>query len=93
MTSPPPSPGVTKYKLADHRYGREEMLVLYNKDLCQKPDVLDEFSTITLEKCQLPLAFLPVTEEEQVRFLPEILPLYFYNELGKILALKNNFDD
>ena len=31
VTSPPPSPGLVmpKYKLAEHRYGREEMLVLF----------------------------------------------------------------
>lgn len=32
MTSPPPSPAMPKYKLAEYRYGREEMLALYVKD-------------------------------------------------------------
>lgn len=32
MTSPPPSPAMPKYKLADYRYGREEMLALYVKE-------------------------------------------------------------
>lgn len=32
MTSPPPSPAMPKYKLAEYRYGREEMLALYIKD-------------------------------------------------------------
>uniref|UniRef100_A0A674N506 GRB10 interacting GYF protein 1 n=1 Tax=Takifugu rubripes TaxID=31033 RepID=A0A674N506_TAKRU len=39
VTSPPPSPAMPKYKLAEYRYGREEMLALYikdNKDLCSK---------------------------------------------------------
>lgn len=32
MASPPPSPAMPKYKLADYRYGREEMLALYIKE-------------------------------------------------------------
>lgn len=33
MTSPPPSPSFGgKYKLADFRYGREEMLALFSSD-------------------------------------------------------------
>lgn len=32
MASPPPSPAMPKYKLADYRYGREEMLALYVKE-------------------------------------------------------------
>lgn len=32
MTSPPLSPALPKYKLADYRYGREEMLALFLKD-------------------------------------------------------------
>lgn len=32
VASPPLSPVLPKYKLADYRYGREEMLALYVKD-------------------------------------------------------------
>lgn len=32
VASPPLSPALPKYKLADYRYGREEMLALYVKD-------------------------------------------------------------
>lgn len=32
VASPPLSPALPKYKLADYRYGREEMLALYIKD-------------------------------------------------------------
>eukprot|EP00063_Salmo_salar_P077190 XP_014052025.1 PREDICTED: PERQ amino acid-rich with GYF domain-containing protein 1-like isoform X7 [Salmo salar] len=32
VTTPPPSPAMPKSKLADYRYGREEMLALYIKD-------------------------------------------------------------
>jgi hypothetical protein len=32
VASPPSSPAMPKYKLADYRYGREEMLALYVKE-------------------------------------------------------------
>ena len=32
VASPPLSPALPKYKLADYRYGREEMLALYVKE-------------------------------------------------------------
>lgn len=32
IASPPLSPALPKYKLAEYRYGREEMLALYVKD-------------------------------------------------------------
>lgn len=32
VTSPPLSPALPKYKLADYRYGREEMLALFLKN-------------------------------------------------------------
>lgn len=32
VTSPPPSPAMPKSKLAEYRYGREEMLALYVND-------------------------------------------------------------
>ncbi len=32
VSSPPASPAMPKYKLAEYRYGREEMLALYVKD-------------------------------------------------------------
>lgn len=39
VASPPLSPALPKYKLADYRYGREEMLALYVKDnkVCTSP--------------------------------------------------------
>lgn len=64
--TPPPSPaGLAKYKLADHRYGREEMLALFVPNT-KMPDCLKDFPFIALEKAQAPLAIVPVTEEEQV---------------------------
>ena len=65
VTSPPPSPGFTKYKLAEHRYGREEMLALFSTKL-KVPDKMKQHSCILLEKPATPLALLPTSEEEQV---------------------------
>ena len=65
-TPPPsPAPGFGKYKLADYRYGREEMLALFTPSP-KMPEELAEFSAVITEKGQEPLALLPLTEEEQV---------------------------
>lgn len=53
-----------KYKLAEYRYGREEMLALYDRD-SKPPESLKEFAQIYVEKSQIPLAMIPMTEEEQ----------------------------
>ncbi|XP_030073035.1 GRB10-interacting GYF protein 2 isoform X2 [Microcaecilia unicolor] len=69
VMSPPPSPALPKYKLADYRYGREEMLALYLKDNKVPSDLLDkEFLPILQEEPLLPLALVPFTEEEQRNF-------------------------
>ncbi|KAM4695189.1 GRB10-interacting GYF protein 2 isoform 2-T3 [Discoglossus pictus] len=69
VTSPPLSPALPKYKLADYRYGREEMLALYVKDNKVPSDLLDkEFLPILKEEPLLPLALVPFTEEEQRNF-------------------------
>ncbi|XP_063771808.1 GRB10-interacting GYF protein 2 isoform X3 [Pseudophryne corroboree] len=66
VISPPLSPALPKYKLADYRYGREEMLALYIKDNKVPSDLLDkEFLPILKEEPLLPLALVPFTEEEQ----------------------------
>ena len=67
VSTPPPSPapGFGKYKLAEYRYGREEMLALFTPSQ-KMPEELAEFSAIITEKGQDPLALLPFTEEEQV---------------------------
>ena len=65
VTSPPPSPG-PKYKLAEHRYGKEEMLALFSEDV-EMPKELEMFDSICRNRPVLPLAFQPLTEEEQVR--------------------------
>ena len=66
VTSPPPSPGFPKYKLADYRYGREEMLALYNPGK-SFPEDLKSFPAVLSEKPLEPLAYIPLSEEEQVR--------------------------
>uniref|UniRef100_A0A3P8XME8 GYF domain-containing protein n=1 Tax=Esox lucius TaxID=8010 RepID=A0A3P8XME8_ESOLU len=68
-TSPPLSPALPKYKLADYRYGREEMLALYVKDR-EIPVVLHDkdFVPILQEEPLPPLALVAFTEEEQRNF-------------------------
>ncbi|XP_041419380.1 GRB10-interacting GYF protein 2-like isoform X3 [Xenopus laevis] len=69
VISPPLSPALPKYKLADFRYGREEMLALYVKDNKVPSDLLDkEFLPIMKDEPLLPLALVPFTEEEQRNF-------------------------
>ncbi|KAG9343163.1 hypothetical protein JZ751_014136 [Albula glossodonta] len=69
LTSPPLSPALPKYKLADYRYGREEMLALYVKDNKIPLDLQDkEFLPILQEEPLPPLALVPFTEEEQRNF-------------------------
>uniref|UniRef100_A0AAR2LLR3 GRB10 interacting GYF protein 2 n=1 Tax=Pygocentrus nattereri TaxID=42514 RepID=A0AAR2LLR3_PYGNA len=70
VASPPLSPAMPKYKLADYRYGREEMLALYVKDNKIPIDLHDkEFLPILQEEPLLPLALVPFTEEEQRKSL------------------------
>ncbi|XP_078391893.1 GRB10-interacting GYF protein 2-like isoform X7 [Cetorhinus maximus] len=69
IASPPPSPALPKYKLADYRYGREEMLALYMKDNKVPEELSDkEFLAILQDEPLLPLALVPLTEEEQRNF-------------------------
>ncbi|KAM8789553.1 GRB10-interacting GYF protein 2 [Rhynchonycteris naso] len=69
ITSPPLSPALPKYKLADYRYGREEMLALFLKDSKIPSDLMDkEFLPILQEEPLPPLALVPFTEEEQRNF-------------------------
>ncbi|XP_020777790.2 GRB10-interacting GYF protein 2 isoform X2 [Boleophthalmus pectinirostris] len=69
VSSPPLSPALPKYKLADYRYGREEMLALYIKDNKIPIDLHDkEFLPILQEEPLPPLALVSFTEEEQRNF-------------------------
>ena len=70
QTQPPPpistfSSSTTRYKLAEHRYGREEMLALFEEPTVI-PDDLKDTSIFSIKELP-PLAFIPVSQEEQVR--------------------------
>ena len=65
VTSPPPSPGMAQFKLAEHRYGREEMLALYKKSE-KAPSEVEEFQSIGRKDCLIPMALTPLNDEEQV---------------------------
>ena len=68
VTSPPPSPAaipIPKYKLAEHRYGREEMLALCDMTL-NIPESLLNHQAVLVEKAQQPMAYINLSEEEQV---------------------------
>ncbi|KAL7848471.1 hypothetical protein AOLI_G00231890 [Acnodon oligacanthus] len=84
ITSPPPSPAMPKSKLADYRYGREEMLALYIKDNKVPEDMQDkEFAAILQEEPQQPLALVPLTEEEQRNFSMSVNSVAVLRLMGK----------
>ena len=55
-----------RYQLAEHRYGREEMLALFDRNY-KPPETLSSFGAIFIDKAQLPLALIQMTEDETVR--------------------------
>ncbi|XP_059932520.1 GRB10-interacting GYF protein 1 isoform X3 [Gadus macrocephalus] len=84
VTSPPPSPAMPKYKLAEYRYGREEMLALYIKDNKVPEDMQDkEFAAILQEEPMQPLALVPLTEEEQRNFSMSVNSVAVLRLMGK----------
>ena len=62
VTSPPPSPS-PKFKLAEYRYGREEMLALFDPK-AKLPEELKLFESIIHTKPHLPASLLSMTDEE-----------------------------
>ena len=63
----PTAPLVKKFKLAEFRYGKEELLQLF----VEKPDLPEDMPhlpPISIPKPSPPLAFVPLTDEEQVCF-------------------------
>lgn len=54
-----------RYQLAEFRYGREEMLSLFDKSI-RIPEILPKFKKLFIEKIQSPLALSPSTEDEMV---------------------------
>uniref|UniRef100_A0A8C1WRH0 GRB10 interacting GYF protein 1a n=1 Tax=Cyprinus carpio TaxID=7962 RepID=A0A8C1WRH0_CYPCA len=84
VSSPPASPAMPKYKLAEYRYGREEMLALYVKDNKVPEEMQDkEFAAILQDEPQLPLALLPLTEEEQRNFSMSVNSVAVLRLMGK----------
>lgn len=68
------SQGISKPQLAEHRYGREEMLALFDISSCNlPPDSLKELSMVYSEKLQSPLSLQQMSEEETVCLLYLIL--------------------
>uniref|UniRef100_A0A8C7L511 GRB10 interacting GYF protein 1 n=1 Tax=Oncorhynchus kisutch TaxID=8019 RepID=A0A8C7L511_ONCKI len=85
VTSPPPSPALPKSKLADYRYGREEMLALYIKDDKPPEDMTQdkEFAAILQDEPVQPLALEPLTEEEQRNFSMSVNSVAVLRLMGK----------
>uniref|UniRef100_A0A3P8ZAK4 GYF domain-containing protein n=1 Tax=Esox lucius TaxID=8010 RepID=A0A3P8ZAK4_ESOLU len=84
VTSPPPSPAMPKYKLAEYRYGREEMLALYIKDNKVPEDMQDkEFAAVLQDEPMQPLALEPLTEEEQRNFSMSVNSVAVLRLMGK----------
>lgn len=57
----------TKYPLAEFRYGREEMLSLYDKTF-KLPEVYAKYKRLFVEKIQCPLALTPSAEDDVSRY-------------------------
>lgn len=68
-----------KYQLAEHRYGREEMLALFDKSVAA-PEPLKSISGLYVDKLQLPLALIQMSEEETVSS-SELVIVIFYRVL------------
>uniref|UniRef100_A0A8D0B377 GRB10 interacting GYF protein 1 n=1 Tax=Salvator merianae TaxID=96440 RepID=A0A8D0B377_SALMN len=84
VASPPPSPAMPKYKLAEYRYGREEMLALYVKDNKVPEEIQEkEFSAILQDEPLQPLALVPLTEEEQRNFSMSVNSVAVLRLMGK----------
>lgn len=87
VASPPPSPAMPKYKLAEYRYGREEMLALYIKENKVPDEMQDkEFAVILNEEPLQPLALLPLTEDEQRNFSMSVNSVPVLRLMGKSAA-------
>ena len=70
------SVAVKRFKLADFRYGREEMLALFSEAV-KMPKALQDFGDVIVQETQCqPLSFIPMTEEEEVEQSLENLFVY-----------------
>ncbi|XP_052820959.1 GRB10-interacting GYF protein 2-like isoform X2 [Mya arenaria] len=87
-TPPPsPAPGFGKYKLADYRYGREEMLALFTPTE-GVPEELQQFHAILADKSQEPMAFMPPTEEEQRILSQSVNSQAVLRAMGRVPAIR-----
>ena len=66
--SPTTPTGSVKFKLADYRYGREEMLALFTES-APPPDQVKKHQSIFSKEIQKPITMMPLTEDEQVWFV------------------------
>ena len=64
-TTTPTTNLVKKFKLAEFRYGKEELLQLFVQD-SELPTDMPLIPPICQTQTSLPLAFIPLSEEEQV---------------------------
>ena len=75
--------GAPKYQLAEHRYGREEMLALFDRNV-KAPESLVKLQGLYVEKTLMPMALLTLTEEETVCVF-----ILIFNK--SYLIIKSNF--
>lgn len=55
-------------KMAEFRYGREEMLALFDRNVTP-PDPLKQIQGLFVDKTQFPLALVQMTDEETVSLI------------------------
>lgn len=85
ITSSVSSPVISPFSYAlaprntfpEFRYGREEMLSLFDKNY-NMPEILPTFKKIFVEKAQLPLALTPSTDEELLPQVPPVTTVSIY---------------
>lgn len=56
-------PQITKYKLAEFRYGREEMLALFDRGMTP-PEELKKYTDLFVESARIPMTMVQMSEEE-----------------------------
>lgn len=66
--------------MAEYRYGREEMLSLFDKNFKQ-PELLPKYNKLFIEKMQCPLALLPPTADEDSVSLETVMSLLIHIQI------------
>lgn len=59
------NPPLSNIKLAEFRYGKEEILALFDKNV-KPPEQLVNFGSLFVDKCQFPLNMMQVTLELKI---------------------------